>query len=72
MQSSPLELDHLSDFKRRPKGSSGKFQSLVLDIRIKEWRQSSAKPWNRNTFNGAFEVVMPSTAEIRVRHPRAL
>jgi hypothetical protein len=54
------------------RGAGGKVQSLFLDIRIKEWRQSSAKPWNRNTFNGAFEVVMPSTAEIRVRHPRAL
>jgi hypothetical protein len=34
-----LELDHLSDFKISsvvPKGSAGKFQSLLLDIRIKD------------------------------------
>jgi hypothetical protein len=30
------ELYRLSDFKRPPKGSSGKFQSLFLDIRIKD------------------------------------
>jgi len=71
-QPSSPELDHLSDFKRRPKGSSGKFQSLVLDIRIKEWRQSNGKPWLYNAFNDAFEMAIPSTAEISVRDPHAV
>jgi hypothetical protein len=52
-----------------PKGGSGKFQSLFWDIRIKDWRQSSAKPWKCKLFDDAFEMVMPSMAEIRLQDP---
>jgi hypothetical protein len=51
------------------KGSSGKFQSLFLDIRIKDWRQSSAKSCKHKLFVDAFEMIMPSTAEIHLQDP---
>jgi hypothetical protein len=56
----------------RSKGSAGKFQSLFLDIRIKEWRQSNAKPRFLSVLHDAFQMVVPSTLEIRLPDPHAV
>jgi len=52
-------------------GSWGMFQRLILEIRIKRWRQLDTKRRKHAAIGDVFQAIETSAFEIRTRHQSA-